>query len=1468
MSSFVSTPLNASHARPHSHVERQRLASHVPGGDVSGEASLVELDAETTELLRLVKTRTKRPGPRSNKTRVSAEKARVSRDGVDCQAVVDSKRRQWSEERLDASATLIQAHVRGFQRRQKDKARLLSSPWAMAGSASLPVLKAREALRGKQQGLSLERKALDTLPHLSSSCLSTRSTVSEHDVPSQCSSYSRVQSNQGTTASREPLPALQPEKLPSSLTAWDSDSVLSSARSGESEARREETRDEVHVEPFFCRRQPSRDVADELDATGSAWHATDALFRADGTKHSTLRDTIRSALHGSTFESIPSLLASNVALRRQRRRPRQASTSPRRDIVLGQRAQPVFVAVVARPDNTHKAFTPSKRVLSGRSKPNRAPYSRDVTDPGFHDHVEHAQHPTWPHDEEESGSVARHEAPRVCFNCWSASTGHACHLHRGANDSRQASALMCGKWELEHLRRQFRAEEIQEVFQQYRSCLRVERPGQRYVTRVECRHPIYRTMARLNRQWNQTMRRKLHTRAWVRSVMELLRLNRIPRARGSEDDQPHCLSLVQVKKTLQNARWVAKYTEQVRDELFAARRTETDWRTPGVCPKRDVILMDPACPEQGKWILVTEYPIPVALYEPRVYDVPPPRCVPMSGSSLVPRIPLAALNVHMEAGQSASWVERVSAHFAIAGMRNAVGRMEAWSVPQESTNARGTSSGTSRVVPFATFARKSTRDFRDIGGFSAHIVMHMLVTTYIPAQFGNFVVFDSRPTVPLPAQDDSASFACLQIDFTTPVYVVRDLEHALNHRRPPCIVVASNEGRGVPRHFPLNRPEQTGEDEANGFRTYWLVDSVPVSDIVPTVDVIPSGAVLAPNVASMNATCTTRVDRTYPFCVPTTREKTVVEFMHLLYLGRSSRNQPQAFTTLGRQEPGDFMKNSDPNGSLGPCTTVVYRSWAYMQDSPYDEFVTDDGVAYWYDRKTGGTFWTRPILPTETHRGNDGDIDGVVTTGEGEVATLGIGLNQPVPYSQEKVRKFMTRKLEAPEDKVRRVHLVATSAKNHPLGVAVTPNKVSVSVKTGDLHRIHVPQLVVQHKTCSPQVPSGTMSAKPRVEMAGNDGLSASKAVEETALPLLDENTKQMIDSLTQALGSAFPALHQGNGTATGASVDMLQLGIGLGMGLNMRVQQQGTSPLKSSVGPRPKDCFPIERAREDGQVVDSERSERDSDLSSRSEQSMASVALSPTPESVEHSRGQELGTERQGPVDPSYQRVAALPLDFVATVSRTHTCRMAAKYLPVRKNSNEPKSVGNVRPRTAFDEWLALGYSPWSAGRSVFGTQFIDDLVLRPELVTPLATVPEPAAHGTHEHGAKRVLASPADAALPSLETLFSLCRHGKYNDIELLLSRPDWSYGIDAKDATGNTLLSVACQNNNKRIAKLCLRRGADLDTQNLNGQSVLHYCHEYGFHDLMEYLLDKGARDDLLNADGLTCYEGLSRDAVDAL
>jgi hypothetical protein len=39
--------------------------------------------------------------------------------------------------------------------------------------------------------------------------------------------------------------------------------------------------------------------------------------------------------------------------------------------------------------------------------------------------------------------------------------------------------------------------------------------------------------------------------------------------------------------------------------------------------------------------------------------------------------------------------------------------------------------------------------------------------------------------------------------------------------------------------------------------------------------------------------------------------------------------------------------------------TVVYHQQAVEQ------FFTDDGVPYWYDRRTGETFWERPLADEE-----------------------------------------------------------------------------------------------------------------------------------------------------------------------------------------------------------------------------------------------------------------------------------------------------------------------------------------------------------------------------------------------------------------------------------------------------------------------------------------------------------------------
>eukprot|EP00804_Cyclotella_cryptica_P021574 CCRYP_005867-RA/>CCRYP_005867-RA protein AED:0.09 eAED:0.06 QI:0/0/0/1/1/1/2/0/74 len=73
------------------------------------------------------------------------------------------------------------------------------------------------------------------------------------------------------------------------------------------------------------------------------------------------------------------------------------------------------------------------------------------------------------------------------------------------------------------------------------------------------------------------------------------------------------------------------------------------------------------------------------------------------------------------------------------------------------------------------------------------------------------------------------------------------------------------------------------------------------------------------------------------------------------------------------------------------------------------------------------------------------------------------------------------------------------------------------------------------------------------------------------------------------------------------------------------------------------------------------------------------------------------------------------------------------------------------------------------------------------------------------------------------------------------------------------------TACQNGNRRIVELCLRRGSKINKQNLNGNTCLHFAYGYGFADHGDYLTSKGADDSITNAKRLTCYEGPDKEEI---
>lgn len=107
-------------------------------------------------------------------------------------------------------------------------------------------------------------------------------------------------------------------------------------------------------------------------------------------------------------------------------------------------------------------------------------------------------------------------------------------------------------------------------------------------------------------------------------------------------------------------------------------------------------------------------------------------------------------------------------------------------------------------------------------------------------------------------------------------------------------------------------------------------------------------------------------------------------------------------------------------------------------------------------------------------------------------------------------------------------------------------------------------------------------------------------------------------------------------------------------------------------------------------------------------------------------------------------------------------------------------------------------------------------------------------------------------------VEDMFSYARHGRCEEIEKMLNK---GIPVDVKDNYGNTLLTIACQNGNKRVAKAVLRRGANINARNLKGNTPLHYCYHYGYADTLgEYIISKGADVEARNKYGKLSWEGI--------
>lgn len=96
-----------------------------------------------------------------------------------------------------------------------------------------------------------------------------------------------------------------------------------------------------------------------------------------------------------------------------------------------------------------------------------------------------------------------------------------------------------------------------------------------------------------------------------------------------------------------------------------------------------------------------------------------------------------------------------------------------------------------------------------------------------------------------------------------------------------------------------------------------------------------------------------------------------------------------------------------------------------------------------------------------------------------------------------------------------------------------------------------------------------------------------------------------------------------------------------------------------------------------------------------------------------------------------------------------------------------------------------------------------------------------------------------------------------------EYISSLDGLAFHVNKTDEHGNTLLIVAAQNNRLKVVQLLVRKGANPDHQNSQGNTAMHFAMAYKFHDLAAWLVDPekgGASDEVHNQNGLDPYEGL--------
>lgn len=1447
--------------------------------------------------------------------------------------------------------------------------------------------------------------------------------------------------------------------------------------------------------------------------------STENLFAPDGTVKPQLRTTVLDVLLETRFDTVSTLLADSRWMEGDPvgdtlvKNELKIATNERVD---KSRKSMVSVLTFNKKKHQNKKQLENKDSLEELQEEKRWKASQNMKTTDLT--LNSIEHPGFEQSLEQS---------TMCFGCWSAGLGKNCALHASGEPLKPSQTmLLCRNWELGVMRRRYRAEELQEVFLKRAAALTFDPKSKSFSLKTELKHQIYRFADNHLNTFNSRMQMYVHAKHWLDSFAEAVRQSKT-RSPQMQDQA----RMMRLKRTLFASAGVTSYKKEVVNRLPVPPITGSSW--PERIKALQVLFREHDEGYGGIVELIKIFPLPLYkfLFLPRQYHLECPRTIPMPKPEYADEDKKSALpnNHYIPEYSPAGWFEKLCFSCVRVCVNAAQEQITAMTPVPGLELIRRVKTPTPCSIKFATLGRKRTPGLMAIGGLPMELMIYQLIMTYVPPQYGNFMVMDKGSVSPGVTPEATIQFQSLVKPPVNNTYLDRPIEHPLNYRHAPTITVCSHIGPEDSHFYGKNRPDQTGEQQPYGFRTSTWSQHLEIFLDTDPQAFTPSNEIVSLNCPGSNLSVTTHADHTYPFCEPSTRENSTLDFFHLLLAGAMSQAKAQIFTILSVQEPGLFMKDSRMDLPMGHLVVSVYRSWAFTQFDTIQEFKTDDGVSYWYHRRTGQTFWERPLYdeeepsplnggtildmvhpeePLNVHSGAEGATrrydqgqfrKNQLTHHENELEAeqrrksaansaknareRGIfpdpktdpnisysealsqlrkgelGLAKDFGYNQvieggEAIKKLKEKEGEDDHSVDVSLAVTADGTIDKPLGPLGGPfggngrgypptdgdfreRPASATETIGTHHSTESSMKNDQGKRMSQSSPQrqeqikhqnqarnrlgsqledddvqSVLSEQSNLDAATNantrsnqnitnansiqsyrnpDVTNLSAAAADAGVAGIDGS---MIATLTKSISQMMESVVKEASTPQ----EMISLGMGMGMALMSTGAVEGIMN-KSIEGQRPPPKVTVQQSEKGGNIdgvffpaiseddyqkleqeraaqnnvsrISSSKAPVKSDIpepiavpnantifaankildhqeESLQVSSFEGLAEKPltaiekarqvqvvnvyptvTPDIAEKKEltyyipgtaeeavkekvpvliYPELGTALDGElpkesnqheaagVGISYvlqgqekdqyivkgtenlrRTVMPLPTGFFQAIVAKHIATQTVDYLPQVPNIPQARTVGRVKPRNAAADWLAVSFDPWSAGKNPLNTEFVPSLSSKAdklfagknaieslEAINQMREVSLKDAYVTvvDETGlaAAKQETTKSQIIARDFAKICSLCRHGKYQEAEQFLNQPECTVPIDYQNEQGNTLLHIVCQNGNKQLVKLCLRRGANLNIQNLTGQTPLHFTYGYGYAEVGDYLISKGADDTIKNQDGLTCYEGL--------